>query len=252
MANLIENLKISEHEYDSLRSEMILRIGNINNQTNSAIITILSTWTIGFALVVAFAQTHIISTFFAFISSGFFLIPIFYFVPLAIKSGENIQQIASISAYIRVFYDYRSFKNGEILFNWETSNNICSAINVYRGKASAFMMFFNDEYTILSIASFLIYFFTTCFFYKNECSLYGTNSCRLFLITIMTNILMIVSLFAIYIIHETSCMYNVMMKNTVFYVNAYIDRAVELGVFPPEEKEIMLRVLNPTKYKGTN
>lgn len=104
--------KCSEREYDSLRNEIICRMESINHQANTAIITILSTWTIGFALFVSIntpepSSNHIISLICALI----FLVPVYYFIPLAVKSGENIQQIASISAYIRVFFEYNSAKN---------------------------------------------------------------------------------------------------------------------------------------------
>ena len=45
-----------------------------------------------------------------FFMSMVFVVPIYFFIPLAVKSGENLVQIASISAYIRVFYEYSARK----------------------------------------------------------------------------------------------------------------------------------------------
>ena len=61
---------------------------------------------------------------------------IFYFVPLAIKSGENLTQMVSLSAYIRVFYDYPFQKN--LKMNWETSNNLLSVVNTDKKKKVLF------------------------------------------------------------------------------------------------------------------
>lgn len=246
MIREVLNKKFSEHEYDSLRSEIVSRIENINNQASSAIITILSTWTIGFALIVAVKEFEIESPIFLIIDASIFLVPIYYFVPLSIKSGENIQQIASISAYIKVFYDYYSLRCGAELFNWETSNNICSAVNVNRGKKSLLMKFYNDEYTILSAASLLIYILLSVHTLKN---IYSMVSLKIYLIyLIATFLLVLLSVGIVWIIHQASCMNNSMMKNTVFYVNAYIDRAIEIGVIPLNEREIVSSILNPSRY----
>lgn len=246
MIKEVQNKKFSEHEYDSLRSEIISRIENINNQASSAIITILSTWTIGFALIVAVKEFEIESPIFLIIDASIFLVPIYYFVPLSIKSGENIQQIASISAYIKVFYDYYSLRCGAELFNWETSNNICSAVNVNRGEKSLLMKFYNDEYTILSSASLLIYILLSVHTLKNICSMVSLKIYLIYLIA--TFLLVLLSVGIVWIIHQASCMNNAMMKNTVFYVNAYIDRAIEIGVIPLNEREIVSSILNPSRY----
>ena len=246
MIKKVLNIKFSEHEYDSLRSEIISRIENINNQASSAIITILSTWTIGFAFIVAVKEFEIESPFFLFISACIFLVPVYYFVPLSIKSGENIQQIASISAYIKVFYDYCSLRRGEELFNWETSNNIYSAVNVNRGKKSILMRFYNEEYTILSAASLIIYILLSIHTLKNIC---GMVSFKMYLIyLIVTFLLVLLSVGIVWVIHQASCMKNSMMNNTVLYVDAYIDRAIELGVIPPNEREIASSILNPFRH----
>ena len=246
MMKEVQSKKFSEHEYDSLRSEIVSRIENINNQASSAIITILSTWTIGFALIVAVKEFEIESPIFLIIDASIFLVPIYYFVPLSIKSGENIQQIASISAYIKVFYDYYSLRCGAELFNWETSNNICSAVNVNRGEKSLLMKFYNDEYTILSSASLLIYILLSVHTLKNICSMVSLKIYLIYLIA--TFLLVLLSVGIVWIIHQASCMNNAMMKNTVFYVNAYIDRAIEIGVIPLNEREIVSSILNPSRY----
>lgn len=111
----MNNYKFSDQEYTSIRAEMIQRIDAINSQIMTAIVTIISSWVAGLTLLIE--ETKIENLSFSnlllidLVRTFVFLIPIFYFIPLAIKSGENLTQIVSISAYIRVFYDYSSIKN---------------------------------------------------------------------------------------------------------------------------------------------
>lgn len=251
MKDTLKTKVFSEYEYTSIRSEMISRIENINGQANTAIITLLSAWTIGFAFIVALVQCEVkfrISCIFYLIGEFVFLIPVFYFIPLAVKSGENIRQIASISAYIKVFYDYCSLKNNQSIFNWETSNNLCSIVNVDRGEISFSMKFYNDEYTILSSTSLLIYMCMSIYTFK-KLILTSTNII-IVLYLLATISLVICGICAIILIHRTSCMKNAMMMNTVSFVNAYIDRAIELGLISKYERDIIKTMLDPNRYNG--
>lgn len=108
--------KPSENEYMSLREELIQRTSNINSQASSAIVAIISAWAAGFSIWIsvlskdAFAENLILKMDMKFFMSMVFVVPIYFFIPLAVKSGENLVQIASISAYIRVFYEYSARK----------------------------------------------------------------------------------------------------------------------------------------------
>ena len=107
--------QFSEDEYASIRNEMIQRINTINSQASTAVVTILSTWAAALTLSLELIKNIELAPndllLIIIIRTVIFLVPIFYFIPLAAKSGENVTQIVSISAYIRVFYDYLSFKN---------------------------------------------------------------------------------------------------------------------------------------------
>lgn len=156
--------KFNSNEYMSLRTELIQRLAIINSQSHTAIITIITAFGAGISLgyggkmnaaenSIGYISLHIIR-------AVIFLIPIAYLVPLSVKSGENLIQIASLSAYIRVFYDMPLNRNGRM--NWETSNNILSSANVDKGKKSENMgmKLYNEEYTVLATVSFLLF----CFF----------------------------------------------------------------------------------------
>lgn len=228
----------SFHEYNSLRQELITRITLINNQAHTAILTILTIWSAGFVLL-AKAPDMVKNEFYfspnliIFLINFIFLIPIFYFIPLSVKSGENITQIASISAYIKVFYEYKSLRDKEPLFNWETTNNTASSINVYRGKTSRGMLFFNEEYTILSLSSLVIYIIvllSLIFGHFWEMKLASKIAYSFFSI-----LFLILGALGCYFIHKSSNMKKTMMDNTVLYLNKYLERAVNIGFITEAE-----------------
>ena len=92
----------NEEEYSALRAETCTRIEIMNSQATSALTTALATWVMGFTLL-----------------------------PMATKSGENLQQMVSLGAYIRVFYDEASqvnFSAESAKFYWETVDKKMNSI----------------------------------------------------------------------------------------------------------------------------
>ena len=155
----------SEAEYESIRTEVINRINAIYSQSNTALTTLISTWVAGITLFIFLTGDRQALPYYAeivmrFFTSLVFLIPVFFFIPLAIKSGENLTQIASISAYIRVFFEYLGEKSDDTSlprYGWEITNTLVSNINAFRKNKSKFILRVNDEFTILSIISVIIY-----------------------------------------------------------------------------------------------
>lgn len=152
----------SIEEYNALRQEVITRIGIINSQSHTAILTILTVWGSGFALLSglskALENTDVISPLpLIFLTCFVYLVPILYFLPLSIKSGENVKQIASISAYIKAFHEQYSVENGGKFFNWESLSEDVGGINKGWGIADHFTFLYNVEYTVLSFSSLAIY-----------------------------------------------------------------------------------------------
>lgn len=126
-------------EYDSLREEMIARIEAINSQASSALTSILTAWASAIALLVlsfsdTVSDTRSVIGFDIALSLALF-IPLLCLFPLAIKSGENLTQIVSISCYIRIFFE-NTGSVGEKLFAWENANNAISRVNVKREGSS--------------------------------------------------------------------------------------------------------------------
>lgn len=245
----------SENEYISIRSEMIERIRLLNSQSFTALATIISFWAAGFTFKMALISN---SKYFSepyekiimeLLSALIFLMPIFLFVPLSIKSGENLTQIASLSAYIRVFYDYPLHKNKSNK-NWETSNNLLSNSNVDRKNKSKILKLYNAEYTILSCTSLIIYVIFELLNIKTLFSYFKNSKIDclfLYFIVILYLLITTISIFVVVIIHKVASMKNTLMKGTIYYVQGYIKRANELGIIKNKDMQKAIDELDPKR-----
>lgn len=116
----------NEEEYSALRAETCTRIEIMNSQATSALTTALATWVMGFTLLgfqVTSQPTDIMAVLLPLGQIVAFLATILLLLPMATKSGENLQQMVSLGAYIRVFYDEASqvnFSAESAKFYWET------------------------------------------------------------------------------------------------------------------------------------
>lgn len=247
---MMKKIMFSKEEYIALRNEMTSRISIINSQSNTVLFTIFSAWAAGITLKYEVSAEKIIEQqkqleflVLNFIRPLIFLIPIIYLLPLAVKSGENLTQLASISAYIRVFHDYLSSEKDKM--NWETSNNILSNANVDKGKKSFWIRFYNNEYTLLAIISLCLY----CAYLeislnliKPLCSVKCFYSLKVVYI-----IAGIGAMIIIYGIYRNSSVKNTIMKATPILVEGYIKRAIQLGYINQEEVKNIKEYLNPYK-----
>lgn len=245
----------SENEYISLRSEMIERIRLLNSQSFSALATIISFWAAGFTFKFALIANDKYflelneKIVMQFLSAVIFLLPIFIFIPLSVKSGENLMQITSLSAYIRVFYDYPVCCD-KMNRNWETSNNLFSNANVNRKKRSRYMKVFNGEYVILSITSFLIYLVFEVLNIKSLIMLLREqkiSSLNLHMVLMLYLLITILSIIVMIIINKVSSMKNTLMDKNNYYVKGYIKRANELGIIKDEDLEKAIFEMNPLR-----
>lgn len=250
-----KEISFSENEYVSIRTEMIERIKLLNSQSFTALATIISFWAAGFTFKMSlvanngnFSNSYEVIVM-DFLSAIVFLMPVFLFVPLSVKSGENLSQIASISAYIKVFFDYPISKDKNNK-NWETSNNLLSNANVDRKYESRFTRLYNSEYTILSCISFTIYFIFQALNIKNAVMLLQTQKINCLILHIFIIVYIAISalaVFTIIVIHKTSSMKNSLMRGTIYYTQGYIKRANELGLISDYDMGNALKELNPKK-----
>ena len=254
--NITKKHAFSKDEYTSLRSELIARIGMINSQSHSAILTIVSTWVAGITILVfisgsTFRQLGAAGSlnnieYIDLMGTFIFLIPILYFMPLAVKSGENLTQIASISAYIRVFYEYLSERSQTDRYGWETTNNLVSSVNVDRGRKSFIMKFLNEEYSILSLCSLVLFSIRAIISAIYFFDVYVSNAQRI-IMTVIYMLLLALAVCACVFIHKASSVKRVFMHASKQYVESYIKRAVEMGIIPKEEYYIAIDELDPAR-----
>lgn len=245
-------IKFTENEYISIRTELIERIKLLNSQSFTVLATVVSFWAIGLTFKVQIlAKLSALSVtqqvFIDFLSTIIFLIPIFLFIPLSSKSGENLLQIASLSAYIKVFFDY-PVEIGKINTNWETSNNMVSDSNVNRYKRKHNMNLYNEDYTILAIISLVIYIIFVIL-QVDKLYLQGNKIKTLYIILTLLIYLFvtIISILSIVFIHKTSSIKNTLMKGTIYYTQAYIKRANELGIISNDNIKKAINELNPLR-----
>lgn len=147
----------SVHEYNSLRAEMVTRIQIMNNQATSATSACIAAWVVSCTIFVASLSSYQMAQnllTFCVAQSLSALIPSIFLLPTAVKSGENLCQIAALSSYIRVFFDDKLYVD-EGYFSWESANNSISTINIQRESSSNYKLF-NMEFFSLSLSSLIL------------------------------------------------------------------------------------------------
>ena len=269
----------SDYEYNSLRTELISRIGFIYSQSSTALTTIISTWAAGITLFIFLtgdrhSLTNNAEIIIRFFNSFVFLIPVAFFIPLAIKSGENLTQIASLSAYIRVFFEYIREKSDDTSlprYGWEISNTLVSDINAYRKNKGKLILMFNEEFTILSIISVIIYSLSAVL---NILTIYGpkpdtsenttienlsetgssvVNSVSnilndpkwLFTIITIYSVFAVLAIITVINIHKSSCTKKNLMDKSPVYIQAYLKRAADLKLINKDKLDEIFGKINP-------
>ncbi|MCR5694387.1 MAG: hypothetical protein K6G89_05380 [Clostridia bacterium] len=220
-------LNHSEAEYNTLRDEMNLRIGAIYNQSAAAISSILTALASAIALLVISFNVSTISDGliigFDIAEAVLLLMPLLFLLPLSIKSGENLQQITSISCYIRVFFEFNP--NSKEVYSWETANNSLSSINVKRRKLPSFI---NSEYAFLAIGIILV---EIAFAFLNYLRMSNANN---ILMHIFHGLALIVSIVITIVIARTTSIYHRLQKPAKMYTIGYIMYGKKYDNFPEE------------------
>ena len=156
----IHSQRMSPDEYNSLRAEAIKRIELITTQASTALSASIATWVIAISIMAAsFSDAfqldeNVIEV--LCVAQGIIIMVVDLFLtPIAIKSGENMNQIVSLSCYIRLYYEAEV--NRDCLFSWERALNSFSVFSTNRGVRSKIRMtLINAEYGILAVSSFLL------------------------------------------------------------------------------------------------
>lgn len=177
-----------------------------------------------------------------------FLATILLLLPMATKSGENLQQMVSLGAYIRVFYDEASqvnFSAESAKFYWETVDkkmnsilnsdaNNSNSVDYYICRTISKSSWFNSEYTGLSIVSdafFLLAGFDLSF---SVYSLFhSTRACVIACVFLI--VLEVLAIYGIREISRVSSGKHNMLEIYSTYRNKYFELAVKYGIFDFEK-----------------
>ncbi len=235
-------------EYTALKAEILERIRIINSQAANAIVTILTTWSMAIAFTVICYSKEVIKEpvsrlILENIKNMLFLIPILFFIPLSVKSGENLRQLASLSAYIKVFFEYPLIKARDA--GWETFNSLLSDISVYKGSKSNLMKRYNGEYSILATISLLIFIanvVSTYYIVREGGYLSQESICMWKLIYGLVVVVMLVCIGAI---HRSSCARKNLMDMAAFYLGGYIEVAKKRRLLEGYDYDEVYKMLKP-------
>lgn len=225
-------------EYNSLRNELIARIEAFNNQSTTAITTILTALASAIALLVlsfsnGISDRHIIMGF-DIAQAIALLTPVLFLFPISLRSGENLVQITSLSCYIRVFYEKRP-NSTHTIFAWEGANNAISSVNVKR-KFISLERFINSEYTALSISAVLMHLAFALINYYRIIAL-GAYSGYLICFHII--------IFVLDVIFVTSTALGSSMKRNYRdirnkYIAGFVQYGIKKGYFPSSDQQNIL------------
>lgn len=244
-----------KEEYNSLKNEMVTRINIVNNQSNSAILALIASWTVAISFTIFLygkdASAIVFREGIDFLSTILFIIPVCFFVPLAIKSGENLIQIASIASYIKVFYEFPSINSNKEKMLWELTNSYCNYAIVDHGKESRLYFAYNSEYTILSMFSTIIYGFRATLSIANTNMNMDRSAIILHVIIISLHSLIFVAclICCIIIIHRSSSTRTTVKKRIEELTIKYLDIAIDYQIIAKERRDEALEKLSPHKYE---
>lgn len=155
--------KMSMSEYESLRAEIIVRIQTITALDNSVLIATGGLWVAAGAvngiLISGSGEYGLISPVIQLILLG---IAALLILVATIKNWENLYQLSSASAYIKVFYEYAgnfTDRDNTNLLMWESLQMRVNAWSDGKGYTiwkKLLSIVYNGSYCFLEIATFII------------------------------------------------------------------------------------------------
>ena len=221
-------LEFSVHEYDSLRNELVQRIGMLQSSAVESRIFVFTLWGLGFtALSLLGTRYRDLMPIYAWlIGCGTGLIFMFTMVlllPAANKQHENLYQIMAISCYIRVFFEYSPMQSTSNRFAWETQNTITNQYtNPNRAKNKVKGALYNPEHFILGIASTI---------FVAASGALSWHLLKNWILLVTYGIMLAFTLVTVCRLYQLSRLYTVFVEAQKDCLKTYINNAVELGVF---------------------
>ena len=226
--------RIKDEEYKTLRDEMNMRIQLMNTHNLGMITAVFAVWAIAGVMFKEYVEIILDYTcsdikiaviLFTVLIPLFILLPIAVILPLSVKSGDNLGQIMSISAYIKLYMEMPSYYKDKTEFiGWESLQK-----KEMERKLSD--KFFNSEYIILSALSvgmFIIVSAIMCVYGIDA----GYNDIYYILpILVLFAVLGIVA--TVFILRKSSTSLFLSHRND--YYKRYCDFAVQTGAFTQKE-----------------
>lgn len=220
--------RISIDEYKALRDELNMRIQLMNTHNLGMITAVFAVWAIAGVLFKDYIEIlddvtsyiRIAVTLYTFFIPLFIIIPIAIIMPLSVKSGDNLGQIMSLSAYIKLYAEMPSYMDddGNKFFGWESLQK-----KEMERKLSD--KFFNSEYLILSIISVCMFIFVSAIMFG-----YGivAGFKDLYYILPILIVIALLGVIAIVFIARKSST-SLFLKHRDDYYKRYCDFAVQSG-----------------------
>lgn len=237
-------------EYQTLRNEIVERISIINSQASNAMSLIITTWAAGFALLGVQATNKTISEdMIILLSVGeeiAFFFAILFLLPMAVKSGENLKQLASLGIYIRVFYEFVPRYRGEKkdLYLWETADKHINICATSKGLSDKVIQMYNMEYVLLGLLSFAFWILVAAY----HVSIVFDNKGNGWELSVLIIILVLVSfgaLLVLRLVYKQSNNRDNMMKLTEEYTRKYLLLAVHMNYISEDDIKGAWDELNP-------
>ncbi|MCM1438069.1 MAG: hypothetical protein NC131_02495 [Roseburia sp.] len=239
-------MSFAKEEYQSLRAELQSRIDHFNTHNVKIITVILTVWTVGFSLYSIFlgnlnTENAQLINIVLIILDLVLIAPMFLLLPISVKTSTNLSLIASLKAYIMVFYELKSFDNNTKDFKWEImsekANLRLTKKKSFGNAISKFVFdFVNGEYVILMLLSFAIFMYTYYMTVKYAENVLNLDSGKIPYFISMVCFLVVWFLVFFIVLYSTSVgtHYKKPLKK---YSLIYLDEAIEMGYLSNDNYE---------------
>lgn len=245
MSSLKINIaKVDEKEYAALREEIVNRIQIMNTHNVAMITVVVAIWAVAGLLFgeAIKSESETVQIVGSILSSFLMLVPTFIITPLAVKSGDNLDQIASIAGYMKVFVELPTILNeNEKRLAWEA----------YQKKGiikKSRLKFFNSEYLLLSVCAIVLYvgIFIASFV------IYSVTLLKNWYVFIIFGLLLIFGIFFAVVTSKNSSS-NSFLQSIDVFANSYLDKLAEMENWSNKVKysnlEYCRKVLNIREIK---
>lgn len=107
------NFTCSKEEYEKAKDELRMRLQLMYTQNMGVITASITVWAIAIALLASAFQYSNINELTITFEYIFLVMPGCLAIPLSAKSGDNLNRVTQLAAYIRVFYEEQSIALGQ-------------------------------------------------------------------------------------------------------------------------------------------